>query len=68
VIAASIFVVAGVENGAGLSLSLGGKYGLYGYHTFQFEPLDQWVNGSMDTVIMEMLILKRLTHMEQFHG
>src|SRR5450759_5113923 len=22
-----------------------GKYGLYGYHTFQFEPLDQWING-----------------------
>jgi len=38
----------------------------YGYHTFQFEPLDQWINGSMDTVIMETLILKRLTHMEQF--
>ena len=44
-IAASIFVAAGVENGAGLSLFVRGKYGLYGYHTFQFEPLDQWING-----------------------
>jgi hypothetical protein len=27
-----------------------GKYGLYGYHTFQFEPLDQWINGYRETV------------------
>jgi hypothetical protein len=27
-----------------------GKYGLYGYHTFQFEPLDQWINEYRETV------------------
>jgi hypothetical protein len=27
-----------------------GEYGLYGYHTFQFEQLDQLINGYRETV------------------
>ena len=38
-IAASIFVAAGAGNRAGLSLEV--NMGLYDYHTFQYEPLDQ---------------------------
>jgi hypothetical protein len=27
-----------------------GEYGLYGYHTFKFDPLDRLINGYRETV------------------